>query len=79
MLQEWVFTGAACGIVNCGEGTCIASNVTTLGYDCVCKPGWKQIPLVSSVIPSCVLPNCKSLLYILRLYIINIIPIVVSF
>lgn len=75
MLQEWGFTGAACAVVNCGQGTCIGSNTTVLGFECVCEPGWKQIPLVSYIIPSCVLPNCKSLLYILSVYIIIIIII----
>lgn len=50
--------GLGCAVMNCGEGTCIGSNVTTLGFDCVCKPGWKQIPVVSKIYPSCVLPNC---------------------
>ncbi|KAL1812728.1 hypothetical protein ACET3Z_022793 [Daucus carota] len=50
--------GLACGIVNCGEGTCRGSNTTALGFECNCSPGWKQIPLVSFAIPSCVLPNC---------------------
>ncbi|XP_017257459.1 uncharacterized protein LOC108226977 isoform X1 [Daucus carota subsp. sativus] len=50
--------GLACGIVNCGEGTCRGSNTTALGFECDCSPGWKQIPLVSFAIPSCVLPNC---------------------
>ncbi|KAK1360137.1 hypothetical protein POM88_044611 [Heracleum sosnowskyi] len=50
--------GVGCAVMNCGEGTCIGSNTTVLGFDCVCKPGWKQIPLVSSIIPFCALPNC---------------------
>ncbi|XP_074375048.1 uncharacterized protein LOC141716762 isoform X2 [Apium graveolens] len=50
--------GLACSIVNCGEGTCKASNSTMLGIECDCKPGWKQIPLASFAFPSCVLPNC---------------------
>ncbi|KAK1383897.1 hypothetical protein POM88_021632 [Heracleum sosnowskyi] len=50
--------GLACSIVNCGEGTCKASKATMLGIECDCNPGWKQIPLASFAIPSCVLPNC---------------------
>ncbi|XP_074360444.1 uncharacterized protein LOC141700636 isoform X1 [Apium graveolens] len=53
-----ILQGLGCAVVNCGEGTCIASQTAVLGFECVCQPGWKQIPLVSFVIPSCVLPNC---------------------
>lgn len=59
--ESWDFPGLACSMVNCGEGTCRASKATVLGIECDCKPGWKQIPLASFAIPSCVLPNCKSL------------------
>ncbi|KAA8535016.1 hypothetical protein F0562_030019 [Nyssa sinensis] len=45
-------------LVDCGQGTCNASNAALLGYDCKCNPGWGKIQIGSVIFPSCVLPNC---------------------
>ncbi|KAK3219674.1 hypothetical protein Dsin_013644 [Dipteronia sinensis] len=44
--------------LNCGEGSCVNSKASLLGYDCVCKPGWKNIRIGDFTFPSCVMPNC---------------------
>ncbi|KAM7512770.1 hypothetical protein LguiB_011645 [Lonicera macranthoides] len=47
-----------CSMVDCGQGTCKASNDTMVGYDCECYPGWAK-PVVGPVtFPSCFVPNC---------------------
>ncbi|KAK4844124.1 hypothetical protein QYF36_016806 [Acer negundo] len=51
------FQGLACAVINCGEGSCVSSDSTFLGVDCVCKPGWKTIQIANLTIPYC-LPNC---------------------
>ncbi|XP_015869449.4 uncharacterized protein LOC107406769 [Ziziphus jujuba] len=52
-LQEIV-----CAAINCGQGTCKASNASLLGFDCECYPGWKKIQIGPLTFPSCLLPNC---------------------
>ncbi|KAG7997938.1 hypothetical protein I3843_01G233100 [Carya illinoinensis] len=48
-----------CALINCGEGTCKASNASTLiGFDCECNPGWKKTQIGPLTFPSCVVPNC---------------------
>ncbi|XP_041019136.1 delta and Notch-like epidermal growth factor-related receptor [Juglans microcarpa x Juglans regia] len=47
-----------CALINCGEGTCKASNASVLGFDCECNPGWKKMQLGPLTFPSCVVPNC---------------------
>ncbi|KAF5957112.1 hypothetical protein HYC85_004337 [Camellia sinensis] len=37
--------GLVCAIVNCGQGTCVPSNATLLGFECDCYPGWKTIQI----------------------------------
>ncbi|KAJ4718229.1 Neurogenic locus notch protein-like [Melia azedarach] len=48
----------ACAVINCGEGKCMESNTSMLGFDCECNPGWKKIQIGPLTFPSCVLPNC---------------------
>ncbi|KAG4199078.1 hypothetical protein ERO13_A05G126700v2 [Gossypium hirsutum] len=43
---------------DCGQGTCQASNNSLLGFDCLCKPGWKKIQIGPFTFPSCLVPNC---------------------
>ncbi|XP_028108752.1 uncharacterized protein LOC114307554 [Camellia sinensis] len=50
--------GLLCAIVNCGQGTCVPSNATLLGFECDCYPGWKTIQIGPLTFPSCVVPNC---------------------
>lgn len=50
-----------CSVVNCGQGTCVSSNTSVLGFDCECNPGWKNLEIGSFRFPSCFLPNCKPL------------------
>ncbi|XP_039005912.1 uncharacterized protein LOC120133390 [Hibiscus syriacus] len=52
------FTGIVCSIIDCGQGTCQPSNASLLGFDCLCKPGWKKIPIGPFTFPSCLIPNC---------------------
>ncbi|XP_068647910.1 uncharacterized protein [Aristolochia californica] len=47
----------ACKIVNCGFGNCTEGS-GLIPFECVCKPGWKQIEIGSVVLPPCILPNC---------------------
>ncbi|KAF8389027.1 hypothetical protein HHK36_025712 [Tetracentron sinense] len=54
-------TDIACAVVNCGQGTCKASNATLLGFDCECNPGWKKIQIGPLTFPSCLVPNSCSL------------------
>ncbi|KAF8400730.1 hypothetical protein HHK36_014030 [Tetracentron sinense] len=51
-------TDIGCALVNCGKGTCEASNGTLLGFDCKCNPGWKKIQIGPLSFPSCIVPNC---------------------
>ncbi|THG05111.1 hypothetical protein TEA_012917 [Camellia sinensis var. sinensis] len=51
--------GLLCAIVNCGQGTCVPSNATLLGFECDCYPGWKTIQIGPLTFPSCVVPNFK--------------------
>ncbi|MBA0594867.1 hypothetical protein Gorai_011757 [Gossypium raimondii] len=37
--------GVFCSVIDCGQGTCQASNNSLLGFDCLCKPGWKKIQI----------------------------------
>lgn len=48
-----------CSLVNCGQGTCKASNTTSIGIECECDPGWKKIEIGPLIFPSCILPNCE--------------------
>lgn len=57
--------GIACSVVNCGQGTCKASNASLLGFECLCKSGWQKIQIGPLAFPSCIIPNCECfLLYI---------------
>ncbi|GAV60978.1 hypothetical protein CFOL_v3_04506, partial [Cephalotus follicularis] len=47
-----------CALMNCGQGTCKASNSSLLGFECLCNPGWKKIQIGPLTFPSCVIPNC---------------------
>ncbi|XP_022723773.1 uncharacterized protein LOC111280600 [Durio zibethinus] len=53
------FEDAGCLFINCGQGTCEASNNSLLGFDCKCKPGWKKIQVGPLTFSSCLIPNCK--------------------
>ncbi|XP_006829632.3 uncharacterized protein LOC18425012 isoform X2 [Amborella trichopoda] len=48
-----------CKLVDCGQGTCNASNQFLVPFKCVCFPGWKNIEIGTLVgfLP-CVIPNC---------------------
>lgn len=64
-----VGTDVACLIQPCGEGTCVVSNATMVGFECVCKPGWQLIKVGALTYPACLIPNCMfyslpSLLYL---------------
>lgn len=50
-----------CSAINCGQGTCKASNASFLGFDCECYPGWKTIQIGPLTFPSCLIPNCEPL------------------
>ncbi|KAK9923267.1 hypothetical protein M0R45_031696 [Rubus argutus] len=57
-----------CSVVDCGQGKCKLSNdsshsivvpyIGPVGFDCDCKPGWKEIQIGSFTYPSCLIPNC---------------------
>ncbi|KAI5602496.1 hypothetical protein BDE02_01G159600 [Populus trichocarpa] len=51
-------TGDVCALINCGQGTCKASNASLLGFECECNSGWKKIEIGPLTFPSCVIPNC---------------------
>ncbi|KAA3489316.1 Teneurin-4 [Gossypium australe] len=51
--------GVFCSVIDCGQGTCQASNNSLLGFDCLCKPGWKKIQIGPFTFPSCLVPNCQ--------------------
>ncbi|KAK0595585.1 hypothetical protein LWI29_008062 [Acer saccharum] len=51
--------GLACALIDCGEGSCVSSDSSILGIDCVCKPGWKTIQIANLTYPSCLIPNCS--------------------
>ncbi|XVF86552.1 hypothetical protein PTKIN_Ptkin18bG0051000 [Pterospermum kingtungense] len=48
----------ACSLINCGQGTCNASNNSLLGFDCQCHPGWRKIQIGPLTFPTCLIPNC---------------------
>ncbi|XP_011045375.1 PREDICTED: chitin-binding lectin 1-like [Populus euphratica] len=50
--------GDVCALINCGHGTCKASNASLLGFECECNSGWKKIEIGPLTFPSCVIPNC---------------------
>ncbi|KAJ6963407.1 hypothetical protein NC652_001894 [Populus alba x Populus x berolinensis] len=52
--------GDVCALINCGQGTCQASNASLLGFECECSSGWKKIEIGPLTFPSCVTPNCTS-------------------
>ncbi|KAK3219675.1 hypothetical protein Dsin_013645 [Dipteronia sinensis] len=52
------FQGLACAVINCGEGSCVGSNSSVLGFDCVCNSGWKKIQIGNFTFPPCLVPNC---------------------
>ncbi|KAG6792298.1 hypothetical protein POTOM_001442 [Populus tomentosa] len=54
-------TGDVCALINCGQGTCQASNASLLGFECECSSGWKKIEIGPLTFPSCVTPNCEFL------------------
>ncbi|KAJ7962927.1 neurogenic locus notch-like protein 3-like [Quillaja saponaria] len=47
-----------CAFINCGQGKCVASNTTGIGFDCDCQSGWKKMQIGPLTFPSCVVPNC---------------------
>ncbi|XWS20358.1 hypothetical protein CRYUN_Cryun31cG0094600 [Craigia yunnanensis] len=47
-----------CSFINCGQGTCKASNNSLLGFDCECNPGWRKIQIGPLTFPTCLIPNC---------------------
>ncbi|CAK9310444.1 unnamed protein product [Citrullus colocynthis] len=51
---------AACAVINCGQGTCKASNASFLGFDCECNSGWRKPQIGLFTFPYCVLPNGTS-------------------
>ncbi|XP_022145513.1 uncharacterized protein LOC111014937 isoform X2 [Momordica charantia] len=56
--QELVSSSSqgVCSVINCGQGTCKASNASFLGFDCECNSGWRRLQIGSFTFP-CVLPN----------------------
>ncbi|XP_038899645.1 uncharacterized protein LOC120086904 [Benincasa hispida] len=48
---------AVCSVINCGQGTCKASNASFLGFDCECNFGWRKRQIGLFTFPYCVLPN----------------------
>lgn len=50
-----------CAVINCGQGTCKASNASFLGFDCECNSGWRKPQIGLFTFPYCVLPNGKNL------------------
>ncbi|PPD71258.1 hypothetical protein E1A91_D05G135900v1 [Gossypium mustelinum] len=55
--------GVFCSVIDCGQGTCQASNNSLLGFDCLCKPGWKKIQIGPFTFPSCLVPNYCDLVW----------------
>ncbi|XP_052486937.1 uncharacterized protein LOC105771052 isoform X2 [Gossypium raimondii] len=55
--------GVFCSVIDCGQGTCQASNNSLLGFDCLCKPGWKKIQIGPFTFPSCLVPNSCDLVW----------------
>jgi len=53
-------TGDVCALINCGHGTCKASNASLLGFECECNSGSKK-EIGPLTFPSCVIPNCEFL------------------
>ncbi|KAG6788906.1 hypothetical protein POTOM_004984 [Populus tomentosa] len=53
--------GDVCALINCGQGTCQASNASLLGFECERSSGWKKIEIGPLTFPSCVIPNCEFL------------------
>lgn len=51
---------AVCAVINCGQGTCKASNASFLGFDCECNSGWRKPQIGLFTFPYCVLPNGTS-------------------
>ncbi|KAJ8756006.1 hypothetical protein K2173_024551 [Erythroxylum novogranatense] len=51
-------TPIMCALINCGQGTCVANESATLGFDCQCHPGWRKMQLGPLTFPSCIVPNC---------------------
>ncbi|KAL4333452.1 hypothetical protein GQ457_07G032020 [Hibiscus cannabinus] len=52
------FAGIGCSIIDCGQGTCQASSNSLLGFECLCKPGWKKFQTGPFTFPLCLIPNC---------------------
>ncbi|GMI91852.1 hypothetical protein HRI_002854500 [Hibiscus trionum] len=52
------FAGIDCSIIDCGQGTCQPSTNSLLGFECICKPGWKKIQTGPFTFPYCLIPNC---------------------
>ncbi|BAT96668.1 hypothetical protein VIGAN_08364300 [Vigna angularis var. angularis] len=64
MVFCFVFLGSdeVCKGVECGKGTCKASQNSTFFFECDCQPGWKQ-PLSNDTDSAfkflpCIVPNC---------------------
>ncbi|KAG9459378.1 hypothetical protein H6P81_003886 [Aristolochia fimbriata] len=48
----------ACKFVDCGFGNCTEGS-GLIPFECVCKPGWKQIAIGGGIVlPPCIIPNC---------------------
>lgn len=52
-----------CKKVDCGQGNCVVSSASLLGFDCLCKPGWSKMQLGFITFPACTIPNCESLFF----------------
>ncbi|KAL3610574.1 hypothetical protein D5086_001594 [Populus alba] len=55
--------GDVCALINCGQGTCQASNASLLGFECECSSGWKKIEIGPLTFPSRVIPNSCNLVW----------------
>nr|AFK36983.1 unknown [Lotus japonicus] len=51
-----------CKKVECGKGSCKASQNSTFFFECECEPGWKQAPSSNDTLGlkflPCIVPNC---------------------
>lgn len=65
----WFCVDNVCKAVECGKGSCKASQNSTFFFSCECEPGWKQSFSDDDgdfrFLP-CIIPNCKSLSLSLR-------------
>ncbi|OMO66853.1 hypothetical protein COLO4_30316 [Corchorus olitorius] len=57
------FEDIVCSFIQCGQGSCKASNKSLLGFDCECNPGWKKIQIGPFTFPACLIPNYCDLVW----------------